>query len=83
MHQHPRPLLVTASPASLSRTNPARTNNAREQELGGSKASSGRGTPSEQGSSIGQGSDALVRGPETSGQGKTSIDKLGQVVSVR
>ncbi|PBP27817.1 autophagy protein Atg13 [Diplocarpon rosae] len=31
MHQHPRPSPITASPASSPRTNPARTNNPREE----------------------------------------------------
>jgi hypothetical protein len=31
MHQHPRPPPVTASPASSPRTNPARTNNPRDE----------------------------------------------------
>jgi len=83
MHQHSRPPPVTASPASSPKTNPTRTNNPRGQESGGSRASSGRGTPSEQGSSMGQGSDALIRGVETSSQGKSSTEKLSQVVSVR
>ncbi|KAF6230797.1 hypothetical protein HO173_010913 [Letharia columbiana] len=80
MHQHPRPSPVTASPANSPRTNPTRTNNPREELPMGSRASSGRGTPSEQGIGVGEGADAILRDPESASQGKDSVAKLNQVV---
>lgn len=83
MHQHPRPPPVTASPANSPRTNPARTNNPREQDLGKSRVSSERSTSTEQGIGMGEGSDALIRGQEATGQSRDSVAKLSQIVQVR
>ena len=82
MHQHPRPSPATASPANSPRTNPTRTNNPREELPPGSRPNSGRGTPSEQGSGIGEGADAILRDPESAGQGSDSVAKLNQVIQV-
>ncbi|KAK4692926.1 hypothetical protein P7C71_g4371, partial [Lecanoromycetidae sp. Uapishka_2] len=43
MHQHPRPSPVSASPAKSPRTNPTRTNNPREQDIGAQRPGSERG----------------------------------------
>ena len=83
MHQHPRPSPATASPANSPRTNPMRTNNPREELAPGSRASSGRGTPSEQGIGLGEGADTILRDPESATQGKDSVAKLNQVIQVR
>lgn len=80
MHQHPRPSPMTASPATAPRTNPTRTSNPREDLSTGSRASSGRGTPSEQGTGVGEGADAILRDPESANQGKDSVAKLNQVI---
>lgn len=82
MHQHPRPSPVTASSANSPRTNPSRTNNPREEVSTGSRASSGRGTPSEQGIGVGEGVDAILRDPESTSQSKDSMAKLNQVIQV-
>ena len=82
MHQHPRPSPMTASPANSPRTNPTRPNNTREELSTGSRASSGRGTPSEQGIGVGEGVDAILRDPESASQGKDSVAKLNQVIQV-
>ncbi|CAD6578919.1 MAG: autophagy protein 13 [Alectoria sarmentosa] len=71
---------MTASPANSPRTNPTRPNNTREELSTGSRASSGRGTPSEQGIGVGEGVDAILRDPESASQGKDSVAKLNQVI---
>ena len=82
MHQHSRAPPVTASPANSPRTNPARTNNPRNQEVGSSRPSSDRSAPSEHGIGIAEHSDVVARSPESSAQGKDNMAKLSQVVQV-
>ena len=82
MHQHPRPSPTAASPANSPRTNPTRTNNPREELPAGSRASSGRGTPSEQGIGVGEGADTILRDPESASQGRDSVAKLNQIIQV-
>ena len=82
MHQHPRPSPAMASPANSPRTNPTRTNNPREELPTGSRASSGRGTPSEQGIGAGEGADAVLRDSESASQGRDSVGKLNQIIQV-
>ena len=83
MHQHPRPSPKPASPASSPNVNLARTHNHREREEEVSRASSERGTPSEQGFNMGEDSDAIMRGQEGGGLGKEQLGKLSQVIQVR
>ncbi len=83
MHQLPRPPPVTASPANSPKTNPTRTNNPREQELGRPRISTDRSTPSEQGIGMGEGSDALMRGQEAAGQTRDPVTKMSQIIQVR
>lgn len=83
MHQHSRPPPVTASPANSPRTNPTRTNNPRDPDVGRSRPSSDRGTGSEQGIGMGEVSDALMRGHEPASQSKDSLAKMSQVIQVR
>ncbi|KAL8992645.1 MAG: hypothetical protein Q9169_006941, partial [Polycauliona sp. 2 TL-2023] len=80
MHQLHRPPPVTASPASSPRTNPTRTNNAREGGPSNSRPSSGRGTLNEQAIDMGEGSDALMRGQDEADPGRDGVQKLNQVV---
>jgi autophagy-related protein 13 len=82
MHQRSRPPPITASPANSPRTNPTRTNNARDQDHRRSDHGAERGASSEQGSSMGEGSDALMRGQEAAGTGKDSMAKMSQVIQV-
>jgi len=65
------------------RTNPIRTNSPRDQDAGASRSSSDRGTPGEQGTNMGEGSDAIMRGQESAGYGKEQLAKLSQVIQVR
>lgn len=83
MHQRFRPPPITASPANSPRTNPARTNNPRDQDNRRSDNAAERGTSSEQGSSVGEGSDASMRAQEVVGQGRDSLAKMSQVIQVR
>lgn len=41
-----------------------------------------RGAASEQGISMGEGSDALMRGQESASQGRDSLAKMSQVIQV-
>ena len=82
MHQHPRPSPITASPANSPRTNPTRTNNPREELPTGSRPSSGKGTPSEQGIGLSEGTEAILRDPESVSQSKDFVAKLSQVIQV-
>ncbi|KAL6714308.1 autophagy protein 13 [Lecanora helva] len=80
MHQHPRASPKPASPANSPRTHPSTANNPREPETGESATGSDRGTPSEQISNLGEGSDAIMRTPETSSHAKEQLGKLSQVI---
>lgn len=71
-----------ASPANSPTTNPSRTNNSRERDAAGSRVGSDRGTPSEQGIGMGEGAEAVLRGYESSAQGKDADTKLSQMVQV-
>ena len=81
MHQYHRPPPVTASPANSPATNPTRTNNPREGEPSRSRSDSDRGTLGEQAMDMGEGSDALMRGPDDD-TGRDGVQKLSQVVQV-
>ena len=81
MHQHPRGPPATASPANAPKTNPMRSNNPRDTDSGNSASGSERATPNEQGIGLSEGTDALLRSPN-SGQSRDSLGKLSQVVQV-
>ena len=70
-----------ASPANAPRTNPMRSNNSRDLEPGSSASGSERGTPSEQGISLSEGTDTLLRAPNP-GQLRDNLAKLSQVIQV-
>ena len=81
MHQHPRGPPASASPANAPKTNPMRSNNPRDIEPGISISTSERGTPSEQGIGLSEGTEALMRNPN-SGQLRDNLAKLSQVIQV-
>ena len=76
MHQHPRPPPAMTSPATSPRTNPARTNNPREEEsdVAGPQSERGSGTPDS--------FSAATRAQEVSVRDKDSMTRLDQVVQV-
>ncbi|CZS96333.1 probable Autophagy-related protein 13 [Rhynchosporium graminicola] len=76
MHQHPRPPPITTSPASSPRTNPTRTNNAREE---GSSSSSrlATDTPAYSNADETSGDSGVIA---TSGPSRDVVKKLDQII---
>lgn len=82
MHQHPRRSPVSASLANSPRTNPIRTNNAREHNTGVSRPGSEKELSVEQAAGLGEDGDTFTRGHEGGGISKEALAKLAQVVQV-
>ncbi|KAL9102309.1 MAG: hypothetical protein Q9163_002527 [Psora crenata] len=80
MHQHPRQSPVTASPANSPRTNQHKMTNQNHQEKTESRGSIDRSSTSEQGGSMADGADVMLKAPENSTPNKDGVAKLNQIV---